>query len=458
VIQARTRPAPFYDIGTHYAALRDTCDLAGLDRLGAGWWRTVAFDPDVLPGMLRYLLADAADLDASRALFGLHRAWGDAAMAAAAADPLPALPARPRRHAIRVGLLSSHLRAHPVGRFVLPLLRHYDRKRFEFIAFAPSESPGDPVQAEIREHLSRFDVFGAAPPREIAARIRELQIDVLLELDGHTEGGALAALAYRAAPVQIEWLGYQFSTGLPAVDYFLMDERLAPAASDLMCETLLTLPGSWVCFAPGDDTAVSPEPPAVAGGFVTFGTLAHPCKYARAGFSAWAGALKAVPESRFLVIRPEAANAAFRAHVVAAFAREGIESERVAFFDNASAGESHFACYNRLDVALDTWPAAGGTTTCDALWMGVPVVSIRGPGPHQRLGYSLLSGLGLGRACAATPADFAAAAAALAADTAVLAELRRDLRDRLRAAPLGDARGFAANLQAAIAGAAGRRA
>lgn len=453
---ARSRPAPHYDISAHYVALRETCDLAGLDRLGLGWWRNVAFDPDILPGLLRYLLPDAVDLESSRALLALHRAWGDAATAEAAANPLPVLQPRPRCNRLRVGLLSSRLGRHPVGRFVLPLLRHYDRKRFEFIAFAPAESPGDPVQAEIREHVSRFEVFGLAPPREIAARIRELQIDVLLELDGHTEGNSLAALAYRAAPVQIEWLGYQFTTGLPAADYFLMDDRLAPAATDLMCETPLVVAGSWVCFAPDDGPEIQPEPPAAANGYVTFGTLAHPFKFTRAAISAWAGALKAVPDSRFLVVRPEAANAAFRSHVAAAFAREGIWPERVEFFDNAAAGVPHFDCYNRLDVALDTWPAAGGTTTCDALWMGVPVVSCSGPAPHQRLGLSLLSGIGLEGCCVPRLAGFAAAAAAMASDVAGLSALRRSLRDRLRAAPLGDADVFTANFQAAIGEAAGR--
>lgn len=443
--------APSRDFATLYPRLRDACDLEGLERLGDPWRQCEGLGPGKLQGLLRYLLSEARDVETSRRLVALHRFWGDSMALEAACQPLPPMAARRRRATLRIGLLSADLGRHPVGTHLLPLLRAYDRGQFEIVAFSPDERPNDPVQAEIRGCIAGFEVIGGLSLRDTAARIREAEIDVLLELNGHTQGTRLGALAYRAAPVQIEWLGYQFTTGLAAADYFLMDTRTGPASPGLMCEAPLYMPESWVCFAGDGDAEIAPEPPVSRNGFVTFGTLAHPFKYARPSFAAWGRALKAVPASRFLVVRPEAGDAAFRSHVADAFAREGIGAERIAFYDNAAAGVPHFACYNELDIALDTLPVAGGTTTCDALWMGVPVISVMGPAPHQRLGFSLLASVGLEALCAAGTEDYAKIAASLAADRGTLGKLRLELRDRVRRGALGNAPRFAANFQAAIA-------
>jgi predicted O-linked N-acetylglucosamine transferase (SPINDLY family) len=455
--EALARPAaPPADFAALYPRLRDACDLDALDRLGDPWRLCEGLKPAALQNLLRYLLSEARDAETSRRLAALHRFWGDSAALEAASHPLPPLRARRRSTPLRVGLLSADLRRHPVGLHLLPLLRHYDRRQFEIVAFSPDERPDDPVQADIRGCVSGFEIVGNLSLRDTATRIREADIDVLLELNGHTQGSRLGALAYRAAPVQMEWLGYQFTTGLPAADYFLMDSRLAPPNTGLLCEAPLFLPGSWVCFAGPDAAEIALEPPLVRNGFVTFGTLAHPFKFTRASFAAWARALKAVPGSRFLLVRPETGDADFRAHVTQAFAREGIAVECVAFYDNAAAGVSHFSCYNELDVALDTVPVSGGTTTCDALWMGVPVVTLVGPALHQRLSFSLLAGAGLQRLCAITADEYARIAVALAGDCGTLARLRLELRDRVRRSALGDAPRFAANFAAALNHAARR--
>lgn len=445
-LAAESRDLALEDFATAYPRLRAACDLDGLERLGDPWGQCERLPAAALPGLLRVMLSEARDLETARRLAALHRYWGHSAMLHAACDPLPPLGPRKRKSKIRLGLLSSNLCRHPVGVHLLPWLRNYDRGRLEIVAFPPGEAPDDPVQAEIRGLVSRFEVLGDVPPRDTARAIRESECDILLELNGHTEGSRLGALAYRAAPAQAHWLGYQFTTGLPAVDHFLMDARIAPEAQDLFGETPLFIPESWVVYE-GGEAAIVPEPPVGRSGFLTFGTLAHPFKFTRRAFAAWALALEAVPAACFLVVRPEAKSPAFRANVTAAFAAEGIDSGRIAFLDNASAGRPHFDCYNEIDVALDTMPVCGGTTTCDALWMGVPVVTLAGPASHQRLSRSLLASAGCADLCAADVDGFARIAAGLANDAQRLARLRRELRDRVRQSALGNAALFAANFQ-----------
>jgi predicted O-linked N-acetylglucosamine transferase (SPINDLY family) len=448
-LPAEARIVPTEAFAAAYPRLRDCCDLDGIERLGDPWSQCEGLRPAELQGLLRYMLSEARDLEASRRLVALHRYWGDSALLQAACEPLPPFPPRRRREKLRIGLLSSNLCRHPVGVHLLPWLRSYDRGRLEIVAFSPEESPGDPVQAEIRSLVSGFEVLGGGSLRETALRIRESGIDILLDLNGHTVGNRLGALAYRAAPIQAHWLGYQFTTGLPAVDHFLMDARIAPDAPGLLCESPRFIPESWVCYE-GAEAATDPEPPSVRNGFVTFGTLAHPFKFTRPAFAAWARALDAVPGSRFLVVRPESGDARFRANVVAAFAREGIGAGCVDFLDNAASGRSHFDCYNELDVALDPLPVCGGTTTCDSLWMGVPVVTLVGPVPHQRLSRSLLASAGLDDLCAYSVEDCGEIAAGLAAAETRRANMRRELRGRVKASALGDAALFAANFQSVL--------
>lgn len=443
------------DFAALYPRLRNSCDLDALDRLGDPWASCEGLRPGALQNLLRYLLSEAVDAEDARRLVALHRCWGNAATLEAACQRLPAA-ARRRRTKLRLGLLSSDLRDHPVGRHVLPWLHHYDRGRFEIVGFSPDERSGDPVQGEIRTQIGGFEILGDCGLRETAERIRAADIDILLELNGHTAGTRLGALAYRAAPAQIEWLGYQFTTGLPAVDYFLMGDRLAPSAPGLLCETPLVVADTWVCYE-GGETAEIAAAPMLRNGFVTFGTMGHPFKYTRRSFALWARCLDAVPGARFLFVRPEAGDPRFRANVLAAFDRERITHDRIAFFDNRSVGVSHFAGYNEIDIAVDTVPVAGGTTTGDALWMGVPVVSLAGPAPHQRLGSSLLAGAGLSNLCAESADGFVRVAAALAADGEELMRLRRELRLRVRNRPLGDAPRFARAFDAALVAAAGAR-
>jgi predicted O-linked N-acetylglucosamine transferase (SPINDLY family) len=212
-----------------------------------------------------------------------------------------------------------------------------------------------------------------------------------------------------------------------------------------MIEQAWTMPRSWIALGPttfSEAHAIDPRPPEARRGFVTLGTANNPYKFTRESLRAWARITAAVPDARFCFLRPEGASAVFRANMVAAFAAEGVGAERIEF--RAVRG-AHMGGYNDIDVTLDTFPLTGGTTTVEALWMGAPVVSLRGEGFHERLSASILTNAGLADLIADDLEAYRAKALALAADRARRAELRATLRERLRAGPLGDAAGFAAD-------------
>jgi protein O-GlcNAc transferase len=250
-------------------------------------------------------------------------------------------------------------------------------------------------------------------------------------------------MAWKPAPRQASWLGYPHSAGLATIDGFVCDPYCRPADPALLMEAPLAMPSTWLCVSPevlGEETPIAQGLPEERAGAVTFGTANNPHKYTRAVLGAWARIVAAVPGSRFAFIRPEAGSATFRRNVEAAFAAEGVEASRLVW--HATRGR-HMPLYNEVDITLDPFPLTGGTTTVEALWMGVPVVSLVGPAVHERLSCSLLSNVGLADLCAQDLEGYQRIAIGLAADR----ERRRALRQGLRAAilegPLGDTEAFA---------------
>jgi len=381
-----------------------------------------------------------------------HRIWGRGVEASAAADPIRIHPPRPPDGRIRLGLMSSDLRRHPVGYFAAPLFDHRD-PRFDLHVYSFFQREEDAVQRDLAGKAAAVRCMPQASAREAAQAIADDRLDMLIELGGTTAMNRLEVLAWRPAPVQASWLGYPHSGGLKAIDYLICDPQTAPADPRLMLETPLTMPRTWVALGRAvfdDRHAVDPTPPQDRSGALTFGTANNPYKFTREGLRAWARVVAATPGSRFAFIRPEAGAAAFRTHVLAQFAAEGVEAERVVF--HAVRG-AHMPLYNEVDISLDTFPLTGGTTTVEALWMGVPVVSLRGPAIYERLSASLLANAGLGDLLADDLAGFERIALALAADRPRRAALRQGLRAQLRQGPLGDTEGFARDFYAMLAAA-----
>lgn len=374
-------------------------------------------------------------------LIAQHRVWGRNAEAWAARAPIARPPPRADDGRLRLGFLSSDLREHAVGYFALPLFEQRD-PRFDLFVYTSWPGRDDPVQATVR-NAATVRAQRTLQAHQAAQAIADDGLDLLIELGGSTQFNRIEIMAFRPAPRLASWLGYPHSVGLSCIDWMLCDPLNAPERPELMIEQPLTLPASWITLgehAFTDDVAVAAEPPSVRNGFVTFGTANNPYKYNPGALAAWARVVAAVPGSRFLVLRPEAGSAVFRANLERAFAAEGVGPERLIW---RPVRGDHLAHYGDIDVSLDTFPLTGGTTTTESLWMGVPVVSLVGPAFYERLSRSILTNAGLADLCVGDVDAYVATAVALAADVDRRAALRAGLRRTLREGPLGRTADFA---------------
>jgi protein O-GlcNAc transferase len=419
-------------------------DFDGLARLGDPF-AAAAANPGMAPHGLFSRVESASD---RHRLIALHRDWGRR-VADGVRDKLPARPRPPRRRKLRIGLVSSDLRSHPIAYFALPLLQHYDRAAIELFCY--SFFPGaDEVQSHIAAMVDRFALLPDRTDAQAARLIAEDDPDLLFELGGFTKFNRLELFANRMAPIQASWLGYPHSAGLPTLDRILVDPYVKPPDPDLLIEQPFELPESWVSFGHYGffDIAIDAAPPFLRrGGRISFGTMNQPAKFTPACIAAWAKVLDRTDGARFVIVRPEANAPVFRDNLAREFARHGIAADRLAFIANQRGQQ--LALYNEIDIALDPFPQTGGTTTCESLWMGVPVVSLVGPAFFERLSFSNLSNAGLGDLCSDTVADYIDKAVALAGDAQHLQDLRRALRDRLRRSPLCQTERWVRNFEAA---------
>jgi len=415
--------------------------VADNDAAIASFRRAVALAPDRPANWSALLFAlSVSDRATARGIAAEHRAFGE--RFAARIAPLPAVVPAPRTgRRLRIGYVSSDWRRHAVAVFAEPLLAAHDRDRFEIFCYQ-SHAGGDEVTARFAALADHFVPIASLPDAEAAGRIRDDAIDILVDLNGHTAHNRLPLFFLKPAPVQATWLGYLGSTGVPTIDYRVTDRYTDPPVPSEAAgaEALWRLPLTQWCYRPYVEAPdVGPLPASTSGG-ITFVCMNHPLKSSRSALALWARILAAVPASRLILLATP--YDAQRARVLAFFAGEGIAGERIEQVGEAPIA-TYLARYLRADIALDSLPCAGGTTTCDALWMGVPVITMVGDRPFSRSGASLLRNADLTELIARTPDEYVRAAVDLATDRVRLATLRAGLRDRLRASPLLDPAGFA---------------
>jgi len=425
-----------------------TCRKDGgrIDEALALYRRSLATSPSpVVHGNLLYAMHFQEAVD-SLELLREHRAW-----AARYADPLrerwQPIARDPTRRRLRIGYVSPDLRLHPVGRFLLPLLRHHDRRHFDIFCYATNRAPDDAFSQRLRDHADHWRSAGAMSDDELAALIRADGIDILVDLSLHMAGNRLLAFARRPAPVQVTYLGYCGTSGMGAMDFRLTDPHLDPPGGDdaRYSEDSVRLPETYWCYEPATDDVPVQPPPSAAMGRITFGCLNNFAKVSDVALGAWAEVLRAVPRSSLLL---HAHQGSHRHRVSEAMTHRGIDPARVDFVGFVPLDE-FFRLHDRIDIALDPFPYAGGTTTCDALWMGVPAVTLAGPTAVGRGGASILTNVGLAELIAGSMEQYMHIAAELAEDRARLAELRRSLRDRMQQSPLMDGDRFARHIEAA---------
>jgi len=378
-------------------------------------------------------------------LLAEHRLWGQRhADALARTSPLPneASPHRP----LRIGFVSADFRTHPVSFFCEGLFAHHEREAYHFTAYSAVFSP-DAWTNRLRPLVEDWVDVAALTDLELARRIEADQIDILIDLAGHTAANRLLAFARKPAPVQISWMGYFNTTGLAAMDYLLVDSVLAPESEPApFVEQPLRLPGGYLAYRGPQD---APEPHRVPGQPLTFGCFNTSSKITANVIALWARILEAEPGSRLLLRNATFDDPLAREQYIQAFAAAGIAAERVELRGGAPHLEL-LATYADIDVALDPFPYNGGTTTCEALWMGVPVVTLAGDRFVSRVGASILTAAGHPEWICHQPDEYVERALALGRDPALRAALRLDLRNQLCSSTLGDTEAFTRRFEHAL--------
>ena len=381
-----------------------------------------------------------------RSLLDEHVRWDETyARPVAAGDTLPPPPCRAAGRPLRVGYVSPVLSQNPVGRFLLPLLTHHYRDSFH--AYCYTDTPAsDAPAAPLRQAAHAWRCTAGIDDAALARMIRADEIDILVDLAAHAEGNRLLSFARRPAPVQVTWLSYCSTTGLREMDYRLSDPFLDPAGVDLgdYTEKTVRLPHTYWCYpAHANVPRVSPAP-VIESGRVTFGCLCNFVKLTRPTLDLFAQVLHALPGSRLVLPFHRDVQRSFLA---TEFAGRGIDAaERIRFIAALPLAE-YFTAYCGIDIALDPFPYPGGTTTCDALCMGVPTVTLPGVTAVSRAGLSLLSNVGLGDLVARSPEEYVSIACSLARDAGRVPLLRSTLRQRLLKSPLMDGNGFARDVE-----------
>ena len=382
------------------------------------------------------------------AVFREHQAWAarHAQALESAAAPHPNDRERARR--LRIGFVSPYIHKHAVTFFLESVIEHHDRSQLEVFLYADVARPDD-YSARLRAHGAHWRGTLELDHAAFASLVREDAIDILVDLSGHTANNRLLAFARKPAPIQVNWLGFPSTTGMPSMDYRITDAYCEPPGmtEHLNSEQLVRLPGIYMAWRPPDGTPAVAPLPAAANGYVTFGTFHSAFKISPTIAALWARILARVPGSRLRVLA--ISGGAAERHMRGLFMRCGVGAHQLEILPRLSF-DDYLAAYSRVDIALDTYPYHGATTTCFSLWMGLPVVVLEGNTHASRADVSMLNNVGLPQLVATTGADYVDIAARLAQDLPALAGLRANLRGMMERSPNADGRACARNLERAF--------
>jgi len=439
-----TRLLPGY--AEAYLNLANACKNQGrLDEALACYRRCVALQPDnpVFHSYLLYALHFHPDLS-PQTIFEEHQQWARQHALPIAGLPFPFLGERTADRQLRIGYVSSDFRTHVMGHYSEAVLRVHDREAFEVFCYASIAWPDDQTR-RIESLADGWRSVAELSDAQAAELIHRDRIDILVDLVGHTGGNRLLIFARRPAPIQVTHFGYQATTGLPQMDYRLTDAWSDPPGMTerYHSEQLVRLPELLWCYPPPPSPEVNPLP-ALRNGSITFGSFNGLAKITAQVIALWARILTLLPDARLTILTGAGRQADER--ILDAFALNGIPARRLLLREKAPRS-AYFQMFHDVDICLDPFPCVGCNTTADALWMGVPVVSLAGTTCFSRQSVGLLNAVGLADLVATTPEAYVEAAVGLARDLGRLGELRASLRERMRKSPLTNVQRFTQHLE-----------
>ncbi|MBI5556455.1 MAG: tetratricopeptide repeat protein [Deltaproteobacteria bacterium] len=351
---------------------------------------------------------------------------------------------------IRIGYVSPDFYHHPVGRFILPVLASHNRHEFEVYCYSGTPRP-DAVTGNIKKHADHWLVTNGLNDGAMIRRIKDDRIDILVDLAGHSGGNRLMVFAGRPASIQVSWLGYVNTTGLPVMDYRITDDIVDPVGESEghYTEILIRLKNGFFCFSPPENSPEVGDSPVRQTGLFTFGSFNNLCKINDSVVSLWVEILKRVPRSRLMLKSKAFADENVKRYFGARFFNQGLDENRLILLPGSSFAQ-YLQSYQDIDVCLDPFPHNGHTVSCDALWMGCPVISLRGERYAARMGADLLTRIGLSELIAENREQYVNKAVELAENSDRLDLLRSGMRTRVKEAPFCDAQGFTSDLEGAF--------
>ena len=427
----------------HLTHLRRVCDHDRLEKMN--WWNVLnTIHPSIISTSFLQVLTLGSTKKEQVLIKELIQSWGNTQLQQASEQPIPPLSNPPLRKGepLRIGFISADFRDHSIARFIWPLFEHLDRSEFSLFCYSTLQEK-DSWRKRFEASANVIRDVNSLSPQQLTETIRGDNIHVLFDLTGFTNGSRTGSLAWRAAPAQVSWLGFPGTSGLKAMDYLFLDRYLTPTDPNLITEQALQSQGTTVCFSEIDLIPITKTIPELRRGFLTFGTLNNTYKMTRETIKRWASVLHQVPSAQFLFARREFDSYLLRKNILKEFERAGIGPNRIHFYNNRKENRHYLDCYNEIDITLDTFPVTGGTTTTDALWMGVPVVGLEGPNVHQRVCSAILHHAGHPEWIAKSNEEFVQIAHNLAKDQKTRIKLRETLRSEIKKSPLCDSKKFA---------------
>jgi predicted O-linked N-acetylglucosamine transferase (SPINDLY family) len=349
---------------------------------------------------------------------------------------------------LRVGYLSADFRQHSVAYFFEPLLKSHDKTLIDIYCYYNNTKIDDTTKSLMNEANHWRSIIGLND-KAVVELIRKDNIDILVDLSGHTSDNRLKVFTYKPALIQVSWLGYPNTTGLSAIDYRFTDSIADPVGTSDKChsEQLIRLPNGFLCYRGNDSIPEQRTLPSIKRGYITFGCFNDFAKVNFQVIKLWSKILRAVPNSHLILKARQLVDPEIKSGCLELFNKEGIDSDRIEFYSTLSKTEDHLALYNSIDIALDPFPYNGTTTTCEALWMGVPTITLKGSRHASRVGASIMTHVGLEEFIVESEQEYIETAVKLTENTVNLAKIRSGLRQQMKNSVLCDEKLFTRNIE-----------